>query len=213
MGGHVVLLGDSIFDNAAYVPGRSPAVIDQVRHRLPAGGAATLLARDGSVIDDVLRWQLPNVPADATHLVLSVGGNDILEQIRVLQEPVRTVGEALHVLLESRSDFGGSYSELLEAIRKRGLPTVICTVYNPCSDDRAFQMAAVAALCLYDDVIIDAARRRGWPVIDLRAVCTGIADYANEIEPSAIGGERIAREITEVVEAHDFSNGRTVIWP
>ena len=49
MSSQLVLLGDSIFDNAAYVPGR-PAVIDQVRNRLRQGWRATLLARDGSVI-------------------------------------------------------------------------------------------------------------------------------------------------------------------
>jgi hypothetical protein len=31
---HIVLLGDSIFDNAAYVPGELP-VIEQLRARLP----------------------------------------------------------------------------------------------------------------------------------------------------------------------------------
>jgi hypothetical protein len=40
---HVVLLGDSIFDNARYVPGR-PAVIEQVRQALPRHWQATLLA-------------------------------------------------------------------------------------------------------------------------------------------------------------------------
>ena len=47
MSNHVVLLGDSILDNGAYVPGK-PAVIDQVRGELPAGWTATLLAVDGS---------------------------------------------------------------------------------------------------------------------------------------------------------------------
>ena len=55
MSKHLVLLGDSILDNAAYVPGGRPAVIDQVRSRLPEGWAATLLAVDGSVINDVYR--------------------------------------------------------------------------------------------------------------------------------------------------------------
>ena len=41
MSGHLVLLGDSIIDNASYVPGRRPAVIDQVRSRLPEGWSAT----------------------------------------------------------------------------------------------------------------------------------------------------------------------------
>jgi hypothetical protein len=213
MSGHVVLLGDSILDNASYVPGGRPAVIDQVRSRLPAGWSATLLARDGSVIDDVPRRQLPNVPADASHLVLSVGGNDILGEIRILQEPARTVGDALRILLESRAEFEAGYRRLVEAILERGLPTVVCTIYNPCSDEDAFQRAAVAALCLYNDAIIDTGRRFRLPVIDLRAVCSEIADYANEIEPSATGGAKIADEISRIVTGHDFAARRTVLLP
>src|SRR3712207_3492707 len=72
----VVLLGDSIFDNAAYVAG-APDVVRQVGQRLPQGSKATLAAVDGSKIGGVRR-QLRSVPADATHLVLSVGGNDAL---------------------------------------------------------------------------------------------------------------------------------------
>ena len=51
---HAVLLGDSIFDNAAYVPGK-PSVIEQLRISLPAGWKATLLAFDGDVTADVQR--------------------------------------------------------------------------------------------------------------------------------------------------------------
>lgn len=49
---HLVLLGDSIFDNAAYVPGGEP-VIEQLRSRLPRTDRATLLARDGSIVATV----------------------------------------------------------------------------------------------------------------------------------------------------------------
>jgi hypothetical protein len=45
--GHIILLGDSIFDNARYVPDRPP-VIEQVRRSLQSGWRATLLAVDGS---------------------------------------------------------------------------------------------------------------------------------------------------------------------
>jgi hypothetical protein len=213
MGEHVVLLGDSILDNAAYVPGRRPAVIDQVRSRLPGGSLVTLLARDGSVIDDVLRWQLANIPRDASHLVLSAGGNDVLGQIRILYEPAATVGEALRILLESRVAFEEDYCRLVQATLERGLPTMVCTIYNPCSDDDAFQRAAVAALCLYNDAIIDTGRRFGLPVIDLRAVCSEIADYANEIEPSAIGGAKIAEAICQIVTGHDFGARRSILAP
>jgi hypothetical protein len=46
---HIVLLGDSLFDNAAYVPGGEP-VIEQLRSRQENGAQATLLARDGTII-------------------------------------------------------------------------------------------------------------------------------------------------------------------
>ena len=45
---HIVLLGDSIFDNARYTLGE-PDVISQGRQLLPASWRATLLAVDGRV--------------------------------------------------------------------------------------------------------------------------------------------------------------------
>lgn len=51
---HVVLLGDSIFDNARYVPDRPP-VIEQLQKALPPGWRASLLAVDGAVTEDVAR--------------------------------------------------------------------------------------------------------------------------------------------------------------
>ena len=76
---HVVLLGDSIFDNAAYVAG-GPDVVRQLRDILPSGWRATLNALDGAVIAD-LPQQLQKLPSDATHLVVSVGGNDALGEV------------------------------------------------------------------------------------------------------------------------------------
>jgi hypothetical protein len=63
---HVVLLGDSILDNGAYVAGGSP-LVEQLRSRLHGDWRVTLLARDGAVAEYVLR-QLQQLPADATHL-------------------------------------------------------------------------------------------------------------------------------------------------
>jgi hypothetical protein len=212
MSQHLVLLGDSIFDNAGYVPGGRPAVIDQVRSRLPEGWSATLLAIDGNVINYV-HQQLKVLPGDASHLVLSVGGNDVLGEISILRERVATVGEALRLLLDSRARFQEEYHRLMEAIRDRGLPAAVCTIYNPCSDEDEFQRAAVAALCLFNDAIIDRARHFKVPVIDLRVVCSEITDYANEIEPSAAGGAKIAEAICGLITRHDFGRRETVLLP
>ena len=211
MNRHLVLLGDSILDNAAYVPGR-PAVIDQVRNRLPQGWLASLLARDGSVINDVHR-QLERLPADASHLVLSAGGNDVLCEIGILQETVGNVGEGLRLLAEIRDRFEDDYRRLLQAITVRGLPAVVCAIYNPCSPDERLQQETVTALGIFNDSILRIARESQLPVIDLRAVCTEIADFANPIEPSSAGGAKIARSICDVVLGHDFSRRQTVLFP
>ena len=164
---HVVLLGDSIFDNAAYVRG-GPAVIDQVAGLLPEGWRATLKAVDGSVIDDVHR-QLERLPGDASHLILSAGGNDILGELGVLGARVSTVGEGLRRLADIRERFDRDYDRLIRAIRGRGLPSAVCTIYNPWFPDPVLQREAVAALCLFDDGIIRAAQRSRLPILDLRA--------------------------------------------
>src|SRR4051812_46597363 len=90
---HIVLLGDSTFDNAAYTRGE-PSVIAHVATALPAGWRATLAAVDGATTR-TFRPQLAAVPSDATHLVISIGGNDALANVDLLSLPVRSTGDAL----------------------------------------------------------------------------------------------------------------------
>ncbi len=196
--GHIVLLGDSIFDNAAYVAG-APDVVRQVRQELPRGTKATLAAVDGSRIGDV-HQQLRRVPQDATHLVLSVGGNDALGSSDFLGEPARSTAEVLSGLADIGYEFERDYFAMLADVLGRGLPTAICTVYYPRFPDATLQKVAVAALTVFNDSIIRAAIAHGLPLLDLRLICTEEADYANPIEPSTRGGEKIARAIAEFVE-------------
>jgi hypothetical protein len=50
-------------------------------------------------------------------------------------------------------------------------------------------------LCVFNDVILRVALQHRLGIIDLRLVCTEPADYANPIEPSSRGGQKIARAI------------------
>jgi len=108
--GHVVLLGDSVFDNKAYVGGE-PDVVAHLRGQLPDRWRATLAAVDGTTAGSLL-GQLSRVPADATHLVVSIGGNDVLRQEATLGERVRSVGEGLARLAVSRERFRQDYGRL-----------------------------------------------------------------------------------------------------
>jgi hypothetical protein len=204
---HVVLLGDSIFDNAAYVRG-GPDVIRQLREALPAGWSATLAAVDGAVTAGVPR-QLQGLPPDASHLVISVGGNDALGHMGVLDDASRSIADALNRLAGIGDDFERGYRAMLGAVLARALPTAVCTIYDPRYPDPRMQRLAVAGLTIFNGVITRQAFTHGLPLIDLRLVCDEDADYANPIEPSSHGGEKIARVIARLLAEHDFSRRRT----
>lgn len=190
---HVVLLGDSIFDNGAYTSG-GPEVIAQLRSLLPSGWVASLAAVDGARIDDVFR-QLERLPRDASHLVLSVGGNDALAHSELLEGPAASAPQLLGFLADAAESFEGRYRRLVGRLLERELPLTVCTIYNGNFPDRGFQRLASTALCVFNDPILRIAFEQRLTVIDLRLVCNEAADYANPIEPSSRGGAKIADAI------------------
>jgi hypothetical protein len=203
---HLVLLGDSIFDNAAYVRG-GPDVAAQVRALLPPDARATLLADDGAVTADV-GSQIARLPADATHLVLSVGGNDALRHVGLLQRRAQHGAEVLEWFDHALASFAPAYARLLHDVARRGLPTAVCTIYEG-DLEPAMRRAARVAIALFDDAIQRAARAAAFPVIELRDVCTEPADYANPIEPSVQGGAKIAAAIVRrLLALPDDARGR-----
>lgn len=207
--GHIVLLGDSVFDNAAYVAG-GPDVVRQLRGRLPAGWRATLLAVDGAVTSGVER-QLDRLPADTTHIVVSAGGNDALGYSVMLDRPARSVAEAVGQLANVQAEFGRSYEAMLATVMSRTLPTAVCTIYDADYPEPQRRIV-VAALSLFNDVITRSAFARGLPVIDLRLICNEPADYANPIEPSGQGGDKIAAAIASLLsDDADFAIKAVVV--
>ena len=206
---HVILLGDSIFDNGSYVPGEQP-VIEQVKAILSKEWNASLLAVDGDVTLDVLQ-QFTKLSRDATHLIISCGGNDALRSVDVLNERVTTVGEALNRLSEVRLLFQSNYRKMLLAGLKFRKPIAVCTVYDKVP---GLEENAATALSLFNEIILKEAFALKIPVIDLRLVCTEVSDYSqlSPIEPSSSGGEKIAGIINELLCNHNFSNPHSRVY-
>ncbi|HEY0078450.1 MAG TPA: SGNH/GDSL hydrolase family protein [Pyrinomonadaceae bacterium] len=207
---HVVLLGDSIFDNAAYVRG-APDVIRQLRQLLPSGSTATLKAIDGSVTRDIRR-QLAGIPSDATHLVVSIGGNDALRHTNILNTAARSSAEVLSRIADIADEFQRDYRQMLQTVLSLHLPTALCTIYYPRFPDPFLQRLAVTALSIFNDCIIREAFTHRLPLIDLRLVCDEDTDYANPIEPSERGGQKIASAIRNLLAHHDFARPTTEVF-
>ena len=194
---HLVLLGDSILDNGAYTSG-GPSVIQQVQEQLPAGWRATLGAIDGSTTADIAD-QLSALPKDASHLLLSVGGNDALLRADLLDSPVTSTGQALQMLHAAVTEFSSAYARVIDACLATRLPLVVCTVYNGDFPEPQAQQRATTAIAVFNDAIIATAVRKALRVIELRTVCVSSEDYANPIEPSSRGGAKIAAAIVRAV--------------
>ena len=128
---HIVLLGDSIFDNGAYTGG-GPDVISQLRGILPSGWDATLLALDGARTEDVVR-QLIRLPDDTSHLVLSVGGNDALAHGDLLDGPAASAAQVLGFLADAAGGFERRYRRLIGRLMEYGLPVTVCTISDWCA--------------------------------------------------------------------------------
>lgn len=197
MAGHIALLGDSIFDNRTYTGGE-PDVVTHLSSLLPPGFRATLLAVDGTTSRALVR-QLDGVTPDVTHVVVSVGGNDALSNLDILDLPVRSTREALLMFGERVSAFEGAYRAAIAAVLALGRPTTLCTIYNGNLGPREAPPARVA-LMLFNDVIVRAAHELELGLVDLRLVCTEPSDYANPIEPSGAGGLKIARALAGALD-------------
>jgi hypothetical protein len=201
---HVVLLGDSIFDNGAYTSG-GPDIVTQLRSLVPASWTATLLAVDGARVDDVTR-QVERLPSEASHLVLSVGGNDALAHSELLEGPAASAPQLLGFLADAAESFERRYRRLVHRLLERELPLTVCTIYNGNFPDPGFQRLVSTALCIFNDPILRIACERRLIVIDLRLVCNEAADYANPIEPSSTGGGKIAGAILRALQGSEVGS-------
>jgi lysophospholipase L1-like esterase len=197
---HVALVGDSVFDNLVYVQ-PEPDVQQQLRDILPEEWKVTLGAIDGNVTDDVSK-QLKELPEGVSHVVVSVGGNDGLQSMGILTEQVSSVAEGLGLLSGVVAEFQANYSRMLEDLVATKIPATVCTIYRP-QFEPALQRVTLMALSLFNDVILTEAMRMRLPVLDLRPILDEASDYANEIEPSAKGGEKMAMAISHILLSNE----------
>jgi hypothetical protein len=187
---HIVLVGDSVFDNERYVlDGNS--VESLLRKAMPAA-KTSLLAWDGAICNDIID-QLEYLPTEVSHLIVSCGGNDALESLPLLEIKVKNVEQALKKLAKVSTEFRRNYIKMLTLIGQYKDP-IVCTIYNKCP---GLSVASVTALSIFNDIILEEAMKRGLDIIDLRTVCTKTNDFSliSPIEPSKQGGEKIVKQI------------------
>lgn len=194
---HVALLGDSILDNGAYTKD-DPDVTTCLAGILGDQWAVTLAAVDGAVAEN-LHEQIQTLPPGVTELVVSVGGNNALRNSGILYDKDQgDMRDHLEELSLIQWEFQWEYDAAMWAVCDLGLPVTVCTIYD-CDFDNTVKDATRAAMSVFNDVIIRFALSNDLPILDLRTVCTMPDDYEMAIEPSGLGGLKIAHAIARHV--------------
>ena len=198
----VVLFGDSILDNAPYTGGEP----DSTAHlrRLLADWTVERHARDGARMVDI-PFQLGRAGTTASIAILSVGGNDAVEHIQILEPRPVNSADVLRQLLRIADDFEEQYERVAGLVAAQAERTVLCTIYEVPLEPPQYAQLARVPLALLNDRIIRTAARLGVDVLELRSVCTAPEDFVMQIEPSARGAEKIAVAIADLVR----TNGRS----
>lgn len=192
---HIILAGDSVFDNDGYVPGE-PGLIEQMRQSIPPDWSCTKVAVDGDCIAHV-KDQIENLPTNATDLVVSVGGNDVRHYSGLLSS-VSEAENLIELLRQPLIDFRAAYDEMLSLLEETRLRTHVCTIYTAIPfEDAVWRQFAPLAIGKFNEVIADAANLRQIRCFRLDTVCVEIGDFSSvsPIEPSCQGGQKIVEAI------------------
>ena len=175
----IILLGDSVFNNNSYVE-KGKAVNEILNKKADENTTIISLARNDSTINNIYQ-QLENVNMNfnnkLTTVFLSVGGNDIIN----LQQ------KNLHDIIQQ-------YNNLIDAITTKlpNVKLVLLNVYYPPNESK------------YDSLIDKwntnleleyKYNNKNIYILNLANLLKEPSDFVFDIEPSIIGGEKIANKI------------------
>jgi len=206
----LVLLGDSILDNAPYTR-PEPDTTGHLERLLGSPWQVTLLAQDGAVMAGMQR-QIDRLAHRPDVAVLSIGGNDVMSHIDLLNRPASRSSEVLEELLAIAETFEKQYEAVAAAVAERSEQTLLCTIYEVQLEPSSYAELARVPLAVLNDRIVRVAARLGVDVVELRSVCTEPDDFVLQIEPSPAGAAKIAHVIAAAVQAKDRT-GMTHVFP
>ena len=200
------LLGDSIIDNKSYVQHGEFSVLEHLEHQSDL--EFQQLAYDGHTTENVLSGQIlsPTVQT-SSHLVLSIGGNDLLYNIPFLYEgPIENINVAIAGVQQYIfNPLQQRYETIVERLSSHRANLLLCTVYEGDlgrSDEyRDVLDSSKTMVSSFNDIVYKTADKFDADVLELRHIFTSPEDYANPIEPSHIGGEKLAQEIIHWINA------------
>jgi lysophospholipase L1-like esterase len=225
----IILLGDSIIDNRSYVLDGELDVTNHLK-KLYAGQPDVFItnnAVDGDTMYDLERNYLDEEELqNASHTIVSIGGNDLLHNISFLQttsELSEVMGKDARIgkwgarelnptrnkvfeetYFEIIKPFTKQYETIVANLSNHRAKLLLCTVYEgDLVDSDEFSdvnNSSKTMVSVFNDIVYRTANKYDADVLELREIFVSSEDYANPIEPSHIGGGKLAKAIKKWVD-------------
>ena len=177
----VVLIGDSMLNNSAYVSANQ-SVPDLLSKKL-VGNTVYNFAKDGSTINDCYA-QLDKISTElnnsSTSIVISCGGNNILNS-RSLKP-------------EKNNNLFNEYSELLKSIKIK-VPNASLYVLNLYTPTNSHYVSYHKAIDQWNQLLEDNKSSLQYNIIYTSSLLVRDEDFTYNIEPSEKGGKKIVEAI------------------
>jgi len=199
---HVVLLGDSTLDNGRYLRASRGelSIGKQLRRRCSRHGwDLTMLAQDGAMLKDVSSSQVPLIPPGATHLVLSVGGNDLLDLLNHMVQAGFSTSSMREAIGEGLRAVAREYAQVVASLKELKCHIACCTVYRPNFTNLFFMSLASLCLRLHNSRLAQICAEANCSVLDLATILERPRDFANTLELNTSGGAKVVENIAAFV--------------
>lgn len=207
-GVHIVLLGDSTLDNGRYLNlARGELSVERqlAKRCAERGWEMTVLAQDGSMLEDVRQRQLPLIPECTTHVIMSASGNDLLSLLNQMVVSNFTLSSMYGAIGAGMRRVAETYHDILKSLKSMGVHLACCTVYQPNFNHLLFKALVVFSLGLHNSRIKESSTELDCSVIDLASLFDTGDDFANPLELSTRGGSKVVGNIASFVEDHPIT--------
>jgi len=177
----IVLIGDSMLNNSAYVSANQ-SVPDLLSKKL-VGNTVYNFAKDGATINDCYA-QLDKISTELnnsrTYIVVSCGGNNILSSRSLKATDI--------------NNLFNEYSELLKSIKTR-VPNASLYVINLYTPTNSHYVSYHKAIDQWNQLLEDNKSSLKYKIINTSSLLVTDEDFTYNIEPSEKGGKKIVEAI------------------
>ena len=189
---NIVVLGDSVFDNRSYVSSTAsiPYLLGEHEYL-----NTKMYAKDGAKIEDLnsqLQQCLKEIDDNNETLFISIGGNNILtfktSKKENKNEEQKNIGRFVDTIF-------GYYRNILKNYDFK-CNLVLCNIYVPYSEKNSVYEKCIH---VWNNKLSSFAENNNYKVMKLDKLLYKKEDFADNLEPSKIGGEKIVKNMLNFI--------------